>query len=555
VAVLSPAEQVAARDGRLAASVELPTGKVKRWGPDEASTDDVLAGLNFSTSDPGGFKDTNFGLARDIDIEWPDLQLLLPLNIYGAGGRIAWEGRLQERPGRHGAEDGMSPGAVGWQSHLADRPFQEIYIDGDLSQFDVPPINRQLQLLAASAIQAGSFDAANAPEPAMVFNIGGYTAANNGLSKGQERWKYGTGVDIGAMRFDFIGDGSTPWGEYGLLSKVDTQTGETVLTANFNGASSANVTLNAPGEGYKYAAFSALYTGTFAGVMTNLHRFANVKILGRHGLTVRGEWPKIGLYASDVVADIVGRFAPKLKYTTGNAGSIQPTNYVIPQLAFTDSVKPSDAITAVNAYHQFSWGVEDNRSFFFRPTTTFRKRWRIRRSKGDSVELLGPQADAAVNGVVVTFTDAGGVTRTVGPPEFLTAYATSEALRDLSPTNPVNIVGGGQKWGELSLGFVTDVSGAIQIGVMWMAAQLNTVSARGSVTVTGVVEDEYGAYWPAWAMRAGDSATVVDGDNVERRIIETTYAADSRQVNCNLDATPHRLEAIMERMGIAVAGL
>lgn len=562
MAVLSPAEVRAQREGRLAASVTLPSGQVKRWGPDEQATADILTGLTFSTSDPGGFKDSNFGLARDIDIEWPDLRLLLNLELYGAGGRTAWEGRLQERPGRHGDDRTVSPGAVGWSAHLNDRPFQEIYIDELVSNWGTPTINRRIQL------NAGGFDLSkiNVVESALgpggsngaavLFELLGFTKAN---TERAEAWYYGNGVDIGKLLYDFIvpkAGGSELLTNAAVLSTNDVA-GSVQEGTNHKRTAAAQQTITAPGAGYKYAYFKSLFEAAeFEGQSGgDSYGFSNPKVIGRHGLTMYGAWPNVGFYASDVIADIVGRFAPKLNFTTGSEGTIQPTSYVIPQLAFRDLIKPADAILAVNAYHQWSWGVEDDRTFFYRPTSTYRKRWRIRRSKGDQDELLGPQADAAFNGVVVSFTDPSGVQRVVGPPEMSTAYATSESLADTRPTNPVNVAGITAKWGELQLGFVTDVSGAIQVGAFWLAAQLENATARGSVRVTGVVEDEYGAYYPAWAMRAGDSATVVDGDKIERRIVETTYENDSRQCTCQLDSTPHKFEALMERMGIALVGV
>lgn len=555
--VLSPAEQRAQREGRLAASVTLPTGKVKRWGPDERETDDILAGLSFTTSDPGGFKTSNFGLARDIDIDWPDLGLLLDLKIYGPGGRSAWEGRLQERPGRHADDEAISPGAVGWSSHLSDRPFQEIYVDRDLSRWGDMSIARKLQLLGAGFLLGATASPGwvdGATGQALSFDFSGVNAGGSG-NEGTELWYYGNGVDIGQIIFDQIGDASTTWDKSLALGSDETMSSADV-GVNYSGIAESNGQgLSATVAGRKYARARAFYTGAFVGQMTNIQRYRNLTVWGRSGIPQRGGYPSLGVYASDAIADIVGRFAPELAFTTGQGGSITPTEYVIPQLAFHEPITPANAILAANAYHQHSWGVEDGKSFFYRPTSTYRKRWRIRRSRGDQVELLGPQADAAINGVVVTFTDPAGVTRTIGPPAMSTAYTTSEALVDTRATNPVNMAGINAKWGEISLGFVTDIPGAIQVGSMWLAAQLSNARGRGSVRVTGVVEDEHGAFYPSWAMRAGDSATVVDGDAIERRIVETTYGADSRQVNCQLDSTPHKIEALFERMGIALMGV
>lgn len=534
-----------------------------RWGPDEDAVGDVPKGLTFSTSDPGGFKDASLSLARRIDRQWPDLKLLRPVRIYGAGNRTVWEGRLQEIPLHHAADYSISPGAVGHAAELDDDPsFAEIYIDRDLSKWGEASIQRKLGLLGGSQdLSKTSFTigtGTGSTLPAILISL---IDAQVSFRERQETWYYGNGCDIGRVRYDFIAPKPGGLGasmHNGMwVYKDDVGAGGMFGVAHAT-TPAANQVTTPSSAGFKYAGTmtengNEAYVGPTSG---DTWGFAGVCVMGRHGLTERGLWPAIGFYASDIVADIVSRSAPGLNFTTGDGGSIEPSEYVIPHLDLSTPGKGSDGVLAVNAYHQRTWGVEDNKRFFWRSATKPRKRWRIRRSKGHGVDLLGPQAEDAVNGVVATFTDPVGMTRVIGPLGCATAYVTSALLEDTSPTNPVNAAGIKRKWAQLSLGFVTDVPGATQVAYAWLVDKLQNANSRGSVIVSGFVEDDAtGALYPASEMRAGDSAIVVDGDNIERRIIETNHDNDSHTTTCNMDSTPHKVEAMMERMGVALVGV
>lgn len=552
---------------RLAASLLDRDGRiVARWGPDADAVGDIPRGLTFTTSDPGGFKDSTAALSRRIDQDWPDLSLLRDIRYYGAGNRTAWEGRLQETPAHHGDDYTISPGAVGHVVELDDDPsFAEIYIDSELSKWGEASVQRKLNQLNNNFIPVGQIS--TGPE-----SSGGLALAvmvdfmnvvtNEAIKQGAEAIYYGGGVDIGALLYDFQSlrsydtSNSTQWRDRPEAGTDDVFSVSQVGTNHAQGTANGQ-TFTVTSSGKKYLAIQSYHlTGASGNTMNAVHAWLRPKVLGRHGVFLRGEWPNVGFYASDVIANIVSRCAPRFQFTTGPEGSIRDSDFAIPHLVFDGSVKGSDAVMATNAFHQRSWGVYDDKTFFWQPTTTYRKRWRIRRSKGHGVDLLGPQAEDAMNGVVVTFTDPAGISRTVMPPGGTAAYATSALLADTSAANPVNAAGIPRKWGELQLGFVTDVNGAIQVGAAYLQMKLESATSRGSVTVTGLIEDdETGALYPAWYMRSGDSAIVTDGDNIERRIIETTYSHDSEQLTANMDSTPHKVEALMERMGVVLVGI
>ena len=115
-------------------SITHADGRVTRMGPDEPEAKDIPEGLNFSTSIPGGFSQSDWKLSRRVDIDYADLNLLDQVRIYGAGNRTAWEGRMAQLPRQHGTGIAINPGAVGYSAHLRDDPsFREVYRDMDLS--------------------------------------------------------------------------------------------------------------------------------------------------------------------------------------------------------------------------------------------------------------------------------------------------------------------------------------------------------------------------------------------------------------------------------------
>jgi len=542
---------------RLAISVLNPDGtSLARWGADEADAGDIPHGLSFSTSDPGGFKDASLALSRRIDQDFPDLKLLRDVLIYGPGERTAWEGRLQEIP-RHQAEDfSINPTAVGHVAALDDDPsFKEIYVGRDLSEFVDLSAAWRLGWGASFAYQGFNVAQDSAEgRPAIMLEINGQWTSP--IPTAAVMYDASAGCLIAALDYEYVvSDTNAKWLLQVGQADDDVPTNFKALTDLATGFKEGSGTLT-PETPRRVLNVEWRYSegggGAGAQYRATLRRLV---WFGAHGLTIRGERPNRGLYICDVIADVVRRVAPGLNFTTGNGGSIEPSTYICPHLVFREKIKGSDAVLAANAYHQRSWGVEDGKRFFWRSTETYRKRWRIRRSRGHGVDLLGPQAEAAINGVVASFTDPGGVSRMVGPLGCRTADYTTSLLEDTSPTNPVNEAGIERKWAELQLSFVTDDEGAAQVAYAWMRDKLLSAAARGSVVVTGLVEDENGVLFPAWYMRAGDSATVVDGDNIERRIIETTYDHDSRTASCNLDATPHKVEALMERMGVSLVGV
>jgi hypothetical protein len=209
----------------------------------------------------------------------------------------------------------------------------------------------------------------------------------------------------------------------------------------------------------------------------------------------------------------------------------------------------------VNAYHVWEWGVYENREFFWRPTDPDRVCWEARLSEGAHLELEGTAAGGTWNGVVGSFTDPTGQRRTFGPPGAGTDI-TDASLEDTSPDNPVNSHGL-RRWGPedgLNLTQVTTDAGAVQLAAIWLADQA-VPQRRGSIRVKGTLEHPTRGRRPAWAVRAGDYVRISDHSNdMPRRIIQTVYNHDSRELVMDVGTTPQKLDALMARLETSRVG-
>ena len=548
-------------DDRLAVALRTADGTTFRWGADQPDAKDIPRGLQFTTSDPGGFKDATVSLPRRIDVDFPDLTLFDDWRIYGPGaGETAFEGRTEQTPRSHGDDFAIQAQAVGWAAHLRDDPtFREIYVDREVSRWGEMSNARRVALGIAWHVRNSPqvrFDYVNGV-PCVELSLDRLAATAGTVGEAMEAWYDGNGLVLDSCYYDVATSHAFSSGagwDPGMVFGADDTGGGPYTVAAFTGGTSFTGTLNGTGSS-KAIQLRLNFSATLTQDGVWYLQLRRPAVFGGHGLTKRGAAPLQGFYASDVIADVVGRAAPRLKFTTGDGGSIEPTNYPIPHLVFLEPVTAEDAILATNAFHQRSWGVEDDKTFFYRSTGNPRRRWRCRLSDGAQMDLAGPQAENAINGVIVRFEGPAGVQETAGPPG--SGCKTESALLvDSDSSNPATSHGL-KRWAIVDLSFVTTggaTGGAVQVGAAYLREVLSNMNVRGDVTVKGWVVSDTGVAMPAWAVRGGDTITVEDADNVERRIIESSYDHDTRTNALSLDTTAHRVDALMERMGVALVG-
>jgi hypothetical protein len=550
----------------LTVAIITANGTVYRWGPDEWNAENIPQALAFSTAMPGGFKTATITLPRRIDLEYPDLNLLDTVQILGPGNEIVWEGRDQQLPRTHGDTFSITVGAVGWSTHLMDDPsFREIYIDSDLSGWGEPSTTRKSAVInfgnaRLDANMGAGWQGSGEDPPGITFDFNGIITIAGRSDRGEAF--YNAGPDLGALLYHFhrlSGGTGASWTTQGALVKRDYDDLEFEPGPDHDAVTNANPfeRIDAPGPGYKFARLISDWDDPGSGTaMTDLHSWEQLKVLGNHGLTLRGEsdWPNVGFYASDIVADVVHRAAPLLNFTTGENGSIQPTLFPIPHLVFGTATSAQEVIMKANGYHLFDWGVWERREFFFNEPDPDRLTWQARLSEGARLDLEGTQVADVYNGVFLSYTDPGGKAKTVGPPGS-GADVEDESLADTSSTNPVNAHGIPKKWALLGISQITTSAAAIQLGRIYLGEK-SLPQRQGTLILTGTATHPTAGKCPVWSMRAGHWVQIVDHPiDIPRKIIETNYDAATQTNTCTLDNTSQKAEAILERLGVSLIGV
>jgi hypothetical protein len=551
---------------RLHATVETPSGLRRRWAPDERKPDYALNLGPFSNTIPGGFEQASATLARKIAQELPDIEELSTVTIRGVGGEIAWQGRLEGSPRTWGDQSSVQPALVGWQAHLDDNnTARMIYVDADKTRWVGPSVQRQINLVTAGG---GTDTSAPSTAPDLATGYPSLVCAIQGPDSRQmsvEAWYDANGIDLGALYYAWKRDGvldntDTNWSWLARLSSDDLDT-SVDATANLRAAGPGKGTLTATVAGRKWAQLLLRYNAAVPTNVLNQLFWTALAVYGNHGLALQGAGDyqnAPGLLASDIVAHAVSTWAPLLDFTTGQNGTIVPSTFVIPHLTFPDATTVSQIISGASAYDLQDWAVWDGPRFWWYPRGTYGRTWRTR--TGDcQLQEAGPQISRLWNGVIVTYQDVTGVSRTVGPTGS-GAIIEDASLLDTDPSNPCNQITNPdgtalRRWTTLQMGTSTSAA-AIKVGQAFLAEQ-RLLDTSGQATLTGHVQDDAtGIYWPAWMIRSGDSLRVVDSnDPSARRIIRAEFDPSTAQCPLSLDSPPDGMQQLLARLSVSLTSL
>ena len=548
---------------RLSVVVKTPDGHNARWAEDDPNPANVPMGLSFSTVMPGGFERLSCTLERDSRVTYPDTEPMSDITVYGLVNTKAWEGRLEKNPDTAGFQQQEQPEAVGWQAHLEDdSAAREIFVDIELARWQAPSAARKIAILnALDDEEDGTVGAGPESAPAIITQITGAWTR----SRLSEMWYDAKGVPLGILKYfwklqaagkigndDVTADTNLEWQAI-LATNESESTGDatgSLRAAGPTGSGSVSATAT------RVWAFVQLGYAGAAGVdgVTYPVFWPTLAAYGTHGLTLYGtlgENEAPGVLASDAVAYTLSRWAPKLNYTIGPEGSIRSADFVIPQLAFLEPTTAAEILKQASRFELLDWAVWEDRVFYMNPRGERGREWRARVGPAQ-LQQTGPQVSRLWNGVVVTYQDVTGVTRSVGPIGS-GCNVESALLEDQDPENPLTEAGV-PKWAPLRMGTST-AAGAEQVGKRFLE-ESKLLDTSGQATLVGPVEDSTGTLWPGWMVRAGDTIRFLDAaDPSPRRIVHTSYDHGSRSNAIQLDQPPDGMQPLLERLSVVLVSL
>jgi hypothetical protein len=537
---------------RLYHVIETPSGRFFRWGEDEPNPANVPSNVRFSDTMPGGFESSDATLPRKSNMAGADLEPLSTWNIFGAGGQKAWEGRIERAPRTSGDEVSVSPSAVGYQAALDDdKSVRMIYIDRDLGRWQGMSASRSVLFGPAFNPQNSGSVVADTTTgvPGLRLELSGHLPGTTGAVA--ESW-YDAGpgakvasVLVGSSRLQnstnftgnvFVSDDDLGSGTVGpLVSVINTN----VLSTTFAATSTPK----------RWLLIQFIETiGTYTADENERWRdFHDIAVIGDHGLTGDGH----GFRASDIVGHAVGRWAG-LNYSVGPQGTVQPSGYFIPQMAFTDSTTASEIVKSATRFGLQDWAVWDDRTFWWHDRGATARYWRTRVGPAQLSET-GPQVDRIFESTVVQFQDVDGSTRTVGPPGSGTDVE-DPVLKDTDPDNPANEAGIVRR-ALLTMGTSTPAA-AIEIGRRFLEEQ-KLLDGSGQARIVGHIESDRGVLHPYWAVRAGDYISFIDAadSGSPRRVVRSEKDHASRTCTVDLDAPPDSMAALLERLQVGIVDL
>lgn len=545
-------------DPKLACTLFANDGTELRFGPDEADAEDVVTDVSFGTEVPGwGFAEGSVKVSRPTALSSLDANLFAAAHVYDEAGQTVYRGRVA-KINRSGSEIELD--LEGPLAHLDDDPTARmIYRDTDLSNWQGMSRARQVAVYLGGTRSPGdaesSYDTSNGA-PCLTLtaeanwvataqpDIEGWYDAGPGLlvAKIAGTWNRSP-LAVNANWWWSLSVSGDDWVGTGYATSGD-------LQAEPTASAQASFT---PGTPQRFAFVDLVYLGGavagFDGVQYSLW-WTNLVAYGNHGLTIRNTEPYAGFYSSDVVADAVQRWAPLVDVAPDG---IEQSSFVIPHLAFRDQgTTARQVIEAVSLYGASGfqppdWGYYED-GFFWKTPGSYGRIWRLRRDQGSVAIDEGPTTESRCNGFIVSYTDAAGTSRTVGPPGSGADYETDQ-LADNDPANPVNINGIPRRYGSRDVG-ITSQDGAVLLGQL-LLRDANTRRYSGSAEVKGRAMDEAGNLSPAYLIRAGDYAVFEDDeDTTPKKIVSTNYANGTTALT--LDNKSASIETALARLDVAI---
>ncbi len=545
-------------DDSLYVTLTHASGRKSRWAGDEPEASGIPQNIEISTSAPGGFKSCGMSLTRDPRRAWADLGLLDDIVVEGRTrplGRSAFEGQMDAFPGEIGDTFSIGVDAVGYQVLLEENEsWRAVYVDRDLSHWGPPTLARRIQLNNAGIVLDVDY---NGSADGGGISFSGVTGKTVPANSGAELWyRMPPGQSIASIDYSGTERNATNVVAPALIGATDdvaTTFGTTALTLD------NTVRTATPAARYRYGVLSASAAAAHVPTAQFLRSVTTLAVYGDTGVPLQSiPGSPRGVYGHDALAHMLATGAPLLNFRVGLDGTIWPSEYVVPQLAFPNIGKVVDAVQHLNAYFLRNWAVWEARSFWWTPWSTDTLTWIARINGGARWTPAGADASGLVNGVIVSYTDPFGIPRTAGPPG---SGADDETALLIDPRDANAATSHSRrKWARLDVGFpLTNgpTGSAVQLGFVWLQEQMRP-QRSGTLVLSPLgpghipqLEHPIAGPMPAWACRAGDYIDIPDyPDGEPFRIIDSRYSHEAKQLTLSLDNSSARVSAILERLDV-----
>lgn len=527
----------------LGIEIETAEGAFFSLDADALKASNVPTAMSFSTQRGDGFGTATFTLNREIFRDYPDLNLMDTVRFVGRQGDIAYEGLIQSFPRTNDPQQQISVQCVGWMTSLKWRPMTALIIDSRLGGWTEPSNERKVVLHEANTRLDASVSAGwkyeGEAQPGVIMDFGGVTPAEGFQDRG-EQYFFAGGEEIGKLLYHYMrlsGGGAATWTTQASLLANDHDGAAIVNGPNHEGNtnSSSFETVEATG-GQKFARMFSDKAFSSAAQLGALDNWSNPKVIGTHGLTLRGTWPEVGFSISEAIRYLVERYAPKLIW----AG--EENQFILMQAAWHDNAAlPYDAIQTLNNLTLWELNVWEGRELHFEPADLTKADWQIRTDDpGVSVQFQGDSIENFANGVVVTYSDFFGHTYTLYPD-------SHPELRDENENNAATRHGE-DLWIGYTIPWQCLEAEALQFGRAYLA-DTNRPKRPGTFTVQGYIRDGAGHWQQAWKVRNSQTLSIMDDlyEGEPRLITATSYDEETATLSITVDAPPMRFEAIVAR--------
>lgn len=488
-------------------------------------------------ADMQGPSSCSFTLRRPADVLWSELTAANQVQV-DVDGVTVWGGRINSTPASgKGVGEQMSVTAQGWRDHLSDDQAPRNWVSQKMSGWKDARsfVAADIGMMKASGAVTSDAGAVIAGFPAGAI-LTGSDYAGVVFDTGFGMTASSVRVDLAFMRPDanytmwIIGSDSPNWNH---VSRLDYVSGVSSSAYPANTYTTFGGTISA-GRRYVHVFMAAVAVG-YLGADT-LMKVRGCRIARVPALIANNQ---SALTASTVVTDALNMGCTPLL----DAAQVTPTSFMIPEFHPEGPRTPRELIEAVNAYHDYLWGVDALRRPYFRPRPTDPLFEVGSFSGGQFDDTSLGNLDRIYNKVIVDYTGPDGVTSSV----------------TRTNSNTVLTRQGFTRTYRLAVQSTLTPAAAAQIGDVWLAKHAD-VPLAGSITVTpGDIRTVQGTpVHPSVLLTktgerirlTGQLDPVTGGIGRVGTIVGVTYNPLTESAQIQLDNDNQSLEAWLARLAV-----